>query len=96
MFNLTLSRESTIACAAGGRGDPCTQCESEKRKVTSSAATSALRDAGVGAAGRAARATESTESACERAGQVPDGLTVIHTVKVARRENQYQAEKFIP
>src|SRR5260370_26527221 len=22
-----------IACAAGGRGDPCTQCESEKRKV---------------------------------------------------------------
>src|ERR1700722_10246668 len=31
---LSASANNTqIACAAGGRGDPCTQCESEKRKV---------------------------------------------------------------
>jgi hypothetical protein len=35
-------------------------------------------------------------SALIRAGQVSDGLTVIHTVKVARPERLYQAEKFIP
>src|SRR5208337_4735082 len=28
-----VSMRGIIACAAGGRGDPCTQCESEKRKV---------------------------------------------------------------
>ena len=28
-----MAKKIIIACAAGGRGDPCTQCESEKRKV---------------------------------------------------------------
>ena len=28
-----VAKKIIIACAAGGRGDPCTQCESEKRKV---------------------------------------------------------------